>query len=258
MRRLITFACAGETLVGTLDAGGGTHALLIVSGGNEVRAGAHRGMALLAARLAADGVPVFRYDRRGVGDSTGENLGFEEAAPDLAAACATLRGAQPQVRRVVALGNCDAAALLALHGGAAGVDQVVLTNPWTGAEGDALPPAAAIRAGYAAKLRDWRTWARALTGGVDLRKFAAGLRKIMRPRAGPPPLATTVIAGIERWGDRATVILADCDATALAYAAAAKRLPVAPLRIPTASHSFARPEDGAALEQAIRAVLQSA
>jgi hypothetical protein len=64
MRTVTAFACAGETLVGTLDTATGETGLLIVSGGNEIRIGAHRGMALLAQRLAARGVPVFRFDRR--------------------------------------------------------------------------------------------------------------------------------------------------------------------------------------------------
>ena len=153
-RRLTVFPCAGEWLGGTLDAAPGGTGLLIVSGGSEVRIGAHRGMALLAARLARAGVPVFRYDRRGIGDSSGTDPGFAAAGPDLRAAVTAFRAGQPQLRRLVALGNCDAAALLALEGRAAGLDAVILTNPWTGAEADALPPAAAIRARYRARLRD--------------------------------------------------------------------------------------------------------
>ena len=51
----------GDTLFGTLDKAPGKTGLLIVSGGNEIRIGAHRGMALLAQRLAArrdSGVPL--------------------------------------------------------------------------------------------------------------------------------------------------------------------------------------------------------
>jgi hypothetical protein len=94
VRRLIAFPCAGETLAGTLDEAAGTTGLLIVSGGNEIRIGAHRGMAMLAGRVADElGAPVFRYDRRGIGDSTGENRGFESSAEDLAAALAAFRAA---------------------------------------------------------------------------------------------------------------------------------------------------------------------
>jgi exosortase A-associated hydrolase 1 len=249
-RRLTVFPCAGEWLAGTLDAAPGDTGLLIVSGGAEIRIGTHRGMALLAARLAQGGVPVFRYDRRGIGDSSGTDPGFAAAGPDLRAAVTAFRAAQPQLHRLVALGNCDAAALLALEGGAAGIDAVILTNPWTGNEADALPPAAAIRARYRARLRDPAQWRRLVTGGVDLRRLAAGLRKLARaPR--PPAPAERIVAAIGGWGDDATVILATGDATAIAYANAARELPVRTVTIDSASHSFARPPDGEALAQAV-------
>ena len=69
MRRVIAVPCDGETLAATLDEAEGTTGLLIVSGGNEIRCGAHRGMAMLAEKLAARGVTVLRYDRRGIGDA---------------------------------------------------------------------------------------------------------------------------------------------------------------------------------------------
>src|SRR3546814_2970923 len=90
--------------------------LLIVSGGNELRSCAHRGMAKLAARLARDGFPVFRFDRRGVGDSEGENGGFLSLGPDIAEAVAAFLRANQGLRRLAAIGNCDAAtALETLH-----------------------------------------------------------------------------------------------------------------------------------------------
>ena len=52
MRELVWFPCEGDTLVGTLDDASGSTGLLIVSGGNEIRCGAHRGMASLAGALA--------------------------------------------------------------------------------------------------------------------------------------------------------------------------------------------------------------
>src|SRR5690606_34577057 len=107
-RRHVTFACEGETLVGTLDEAAGASGLLLVSGGNEIRAGAFAGQARLAARLAAAGHPVFRFDRRGIGDSTGENAGFLGSGPDLAAALAALRAEQPSLERGVGFGHCDA------------------------------------------------------------------------------------------------------------------------------------------------------
>ncbi|MDQ2878782.1 MAG: hydrolase 1, exosortase A system-associated [Pseudomonadota bacterium] len=255
MRRLIQFPCAGETLVGTLDEGTNATGLLIVSGGNEIRCGAHRGMALLAARLAATGIPVFRFDRRGIGDSTGENCDFESAAPDIAAAAATFC-AETGITRLVAFGNCDAATALALFHEAAGMDALVLANPWIGGEADDLPPAAAIRARYAQRLRDPASWRRLLAGRVDLSKLANGLRKISSKRLDQSDnlsmRLTTALAG----DTRITVILATGDATAIAYDDAVETNPGVTIhRIDTASHSFARAGDMASLEAIIRSVL---
>jgi pimeloyl-ACP methyl ester carboxylesterase len=131
-RTVISFACEGETLFGTLDMGlaSGAVGLLLVSGGNEIRSGAWGGQAALAAALAREGIPVFRFDRRGVGDSSGANLGFRASAPDIAAALAAFRSAAPHVKRVFALGNCDAASALMLHAALLpGLDGLILANP---------------------------------------------------------------------------------------------------------------------------------
>lgn len=247
MRSLIAFPCAGDRLIGTLDAAPGTTGLLIVSGGNEIRCGAHRGMALLAQSVSAAGHPVFRYDRRGIGDSTGENGGFLSARDDLIAAAAAFRAHAPQVDRIVGFGNCDAASTLALFGRDAGIDRLLLANPWTIEDNDALPPAAAIRATYRQRLTDPAAWRRLLTSRIDLSKAMKGLRKAATP--APQALATRVVAAITDWGDAATVLLASGDATAQAYAAAARHLPTT--RIDTASHSFARAEDQRALRNAV-------
>lgn len=236
MRALTVFPCEGETLAGTLDAANGTTGLLIVSGGSEIRIGAHRGMALLAGRVAAAGYPVLRFDRRGVGDSTGPNGGYASSAADIAAAAAHLRAVQPALRRVVGFGNCDAATALALYGPAAGIDGFVLANPWTIEDEDDLPPPAAIRARYAAKLRSPRELWRLVSGGVDLTKLVRGLRRAgVRPTGG---LAQRLAAAVP--GD-ATILTAAGDNTAIAFRVA---LPdAAVIERTTASHSFAGPGD---------------
>ena len=251
MRSLIAFPCEGETLVGTLDAAPGATGLLIVSGGNEIRCGAHRGMALLAAQVAAAGHPVFRYDRRGIGDSTGGNGGFPSAGPDLAAAAAAFRAQVPGLRTILGFGNCDAASILALHGRAAGIDRLLLANPWTIEDRDDLPPRAAIRATYRERLGSGAAWRRLLTGRIDIAKAIRGLRKAAT--SPPQDLGKRVIAAIDGWGAAADVVLATGDATARAYAALAG--PRDAIRIDTDSHSFARPADQRALHDAVLAAL---
>lgn len=251
MRRLIDFPCAGETLSATLDEATGETGLLIVSGGNEIRIGAHRGMALLAQRLAEAGVPVFRYDRRGIGDSTGENRGFEASAEDIAAAAATFSAEAPGVKRIVAFGNCDAASALALFHAATGIDALVLANPWTIEEKDELPPAAAIRARYAERLRDPKEWLRLARGGVNLGKLFRGLTKALRKPPRPPAsLAARLAGALGAAQVPVTLLIAKGDNTAIAFMDAWKAPAFdaarAKLRVEeydTDSHSFATTAD---------------
>jgi exosortase A-associated hydrolase 1 len=263
MRRLIHFQCAGEILAATLDEGPGTTGLLIISGGNEIRIGAHRGMAELAANVAKMSHPVFRYDRRGIGDSTGENNGFESTAEDICEAAAAFRREAPHVRRIVAFGNCDAASALILFHATAGIDALVLTNPWTIEQTDDLPPAAAIRSRYVEKLKDPRELLRLVTGGVNLRKLASGLIKASaKPSQPPAGLPARMAAALAASTTPVTILLAGRDNTAIAFADhwqsdafAPCRARVTPNSCDTDSHSFARPQDKAWLTAQVLAAL---
>ncbi|MFL9842711.1 hydrolase 1, exosortase A system-associated [Sphingomonas sp. ST-64] len=269
MRSLKRFRCAGETLIATLDDAPGTTGLLIVSGGNEIRIGAHRGMAELASAVAAQGYPVFRYDRRGIGDSTGENKGFESTAQDISEAGAAFRRDCPHLTRLVAFGNCDAASALILFHDQAPIDALILTNPWTiesNATGDDLPPAAAIRSRYAEKLKNPRELLRLVTGGVDIRKLVSGLAKASSKQsqtsASLPARLAAAMAGAKI---PVTILLAERDNTALAFADhwkgdafKAARTTCTLETCPTDSHSFARPQDKAWLKAQVLAALAAA
>lgn len=129
MRRFLNFTCEGQQCAATLDMARSTLGLLIVSGGNETRFGAGRAMARLATELCREGISVFRFDRRGVGESEGENTGFEGSGPDIKAALAAFREACPHVRTLLAYGNCDGATALLING-PFDVDGLVLSNVW--------------------------------------------------------------------------------------------------------------------------------
>ena len=256
MRELTAFPCDGDTLIGTLDDAPGTTGLLIVSGGNELRCGAHRDMALLAADLAAAGIPVFRFDRRGIGDSDGANHGYQDSGPDIAAAARAFRTLAPHLTRIVGFGNCDAATALALYHHEAGIDALVLANPWVGDEDDALPPASAIRSHYADRLRDPRAWLRALSGGMNIAKAIKGLRKVSsKSREAENPIAARM--GVAMVDTPRTILLARRDNTAIRFEHA-WREPDAIHRRETDSHSFARPGDGDWLREQILAATRSA
>ena len=196
---------------------------------------------------------MFRYDRRGVGDSSGVNCGFRESRADIAAALAAFRAAAPGLRRVVALGNCDAASALMLFAPDLAVDALVLANPWTieGA-GDAVQAPAALRRRYAAKLADPAEWKRLLGGAIDLRKLASGLRQAAAP-APRSALAEQMRAGLARFDGAVTILLATHDRTAELFTAAWGEDPRV-ARFASASHSFA---DEAAREWLLARVLEA-
>lgn len=261
MRKLIEFSCAGETLIGTLDEGAGTTGLLIVSGGNEIRIGAHRGMAQLAEQVARADYPVLRFDRRGIGDSSGENGGFESSAADIAAAAQAFR--ETGVEKIIAFGNCDAATALAFFHAPAGIDGLLLANPWTIETVDEMPPAAAIRSHYAAKLRDPKEWLRLLRGGVNIAKLAKGLRKASQKTPEVPTgLPARLAAALAEARVPVTILLAKGDNTAIAFADAFKgaafdaaRRKVTIVQTDSDSHSFAGAADKAwLLERVLKAL----
>lgn len=261
-RSHFVFECEGETIACTLDDAAGDVGLLIVSGGNETRAGAFSGMAHLAERIAAAGFPVLRFDRRGIGDSTGENRGFRHCREDILAALATLREACPQVQRVVAFGNCDAASALMLMAGDR-CDALVLSNPWTfdtqdGAEDEAaaLPPPAAIRARYWAKLRNPRELWRLVTGGVDLARLRRGLGAAARKGPAPTSLAQEMAAGLDACGKPYVILIAGSDRTGQAFAASWQGENGELHRCAGAGHAYAEPHAREWLERQLLAMLR--
>lgn len=264
MRHQLTFPCEGATLTATIDDAPGTTGLLIVSGGNEIRSGAHRGMAALAQRIAEAGHPVFRFDRRGIGDSEGENGGFTSSAPDIAAAVAAFRRAAPQLTCIIAFGNCDAASALLLHQPLA-LDGLILANPWTYESDDsgeteepALPPAAAIRARYLARLTDPESLLRLLKGEIDIKKLARGLSALGRRSAPavPDSLSAHLNTALATLPCPATILLATGDRTAQAFVENCDPGAVPVERLVSASHSFAG-DDGEWLVARVLAILHS-
>lgn len=240
MRQHIGFDCEGAQLVGTLDVAPGTTGLLIVSGGNELRSGSWAGQSQLAARIGAAGHPVFRFDRRGVGDSGGTNTGFRGSQPDIAAALAAFRTAAPTVARVIGFGNCDAATALLLGSHDLAFDGLVLANPWT-IDGDEAPeamPAAAVRSRYLAKLTNPREVWRLLSGGVDLRKLAGGLRTAASTAPPRSPLVATMQARCDAFAGPLRILVASRDRTAQMFVEAWPKADARVHTIDSASHSF--------------------
>lgn len=247
MRRLLTIDCFGARLGASIDGGGGRNGLLFVTGGSQTRIGSHRMFERLAAALAREGYPCLRFDRRGTGDSEGEDPGFRGSDRDIEAAVAAFRREVPGLKRVFGIGLCDGATALALHGAASDLQGLVLVNPWL-VEAEANQPApAAVRSHYRSRLTSPEAWKRLITGSVSLRKLLRGL--VASASVKSSALAAETAQALRDGAVPAAVILAEGDATAIAAASELKKpqfigLPLAVQAISSDSHTFARPGDG--------------
>ncbi len=129
----VIFSCQSNELIGVvhqpkqpINIG-----VLVVVGGPQYRVGSHRQFVLLARILAANGVPVLRFDYRGMGDSTGEVRDFSSVDADIHAAINTFYQQCSNLASVVIWGLCDAASASVFY---AYQDErvrgLVLLNPW--------------------------------------------------------------------------------------------------------------------------------
>lgn len=253
MRRLLTFDAAGAALAGSFDAAHGDVGLLMVTGGTQTRVGSHRMYERLAASLAASGHPCFRFDRRGVGDSEGEDPGFRGSTVDINAAACTFR-TETKLRLMIGVGLCDGATALMLFGREAKLDGLILINPWLVEAESGAPPPAAIRQHYRDRLASLDGWRRLFTGQVSLLKLVGGLRRVAAPPRsdlGQSAISTLIDSRLP-----ARLILARKDATAIAAEEVWRSgAGIAPRYIESDSHTFARPGDLEALKAAVLAAI---
>lgn len=185
------FRCGQEDLLGILHPGapGADKAVLLAVGGPQYRVGSHRQFVLLARHLAAADIPVLRFDYRGMGDSGGALRSFEDVGQDIRAAVDTLTRAQPQVKRVVIWGLCDAASAACLYApDDPRIAGLVLLNPWVRTQaGEARTY---LRHYYLARLRSPEFWSKLFSGGLRVRRSLASLLGLVRVARAPIEAAT--------------------------------------------------------------------
>ena len=247
----------------SLPAAPGPRGVLIVTGGPQYRVGSHRQFTLLAAALAAHGMPVLRFDVRGMGDSEGSARDYRAAGPDIAGALAQFFDAVPSLREVVLWGLCDGATAAACHAPRdARICALVLLNPWV--RSDAGLARATLRHYYLARLLQGAFWRKLLRGGVrvgaslvSLRQVAAATRNAAPVRDDAP--APALLRALTQFQGKVLLILSGDDLGArewrallagdAAWRAVAARGQWTQTQVDGANHTFASAAWRAEVEQ---------
>lgn len=182
------FSCCGDDLVGFLhggDPGCAVGVLALVAGGPQYRGGVGRQMVTLGRRLSSEGIPVMRFDHRGLGDSEGTFRRFKAMEDDIATAITEFKRRVPNLRGVILWGGCDAAtsALINAHK-FPDVIGVIAGNPFVVTSAGSTK---VVRQHYLSRIRQasfWKKLARREYNLVDYLTAALGkLRRVMSDSA---------------------------------------------------------------------------
>lgn len=156
-----------------------TRGVLIVVGGPQYRVGSHRQFTLLARHLAAQGIPAFRFDYRGMGDSDGAQRTFEDIHDDLRCAINAFLERAPGVTELVIWGLCDAASaalFYARHDPR--ITGLVLLNPWV--RTDESMAKATLKHYYTARLLEPELWNKIREGQFSYTAAITSLFDLLR------------------------------------------------------------------------------
>ncbi len=192
----VIFPCAEEELVGVLHRPGGaaTRGVLIVVGGPQYRIGSHRQFVYLARALADQGIPVFRFDYRGMGDSSGKLSGFNDIHEDIASAIDAFQHAVADLAEVVIWGLCDAATASVFYASSdRRVKGLVLVNPWVYSSQGAAK--AYLKHYYLDRLLSKGFWKKVFKGQYNPFDSASSLIDVAVTASRPEPIQRNIKDG---------------------------------------------------------------
>ncbi len=128
----ISFFCGGDRLYGIVHRTNhvSRRGILMVAGGPQYRVGSHRQFVLLARAWAQQGIPVMRFDLRGMGDSEGRQVPPGESGADIASAIGAFTSNIKGLEEVIIWGLCDGATRALLYAPKdSRISGLVLVNP---------------------------------------------------------------------------------------------------------------------------------
>ncbi|SIS47846.1 hydrolase 1, exosortase A system-associated [Neptunomonas antarctica] len=197
------FSCEGEELVGVIhlpvssastDIDEDTGVLIIV-GGPQYRAGSHRQFVHLARHLAEQNIPVMRFDYRGMGDSSGAFVGFENIGVDIKHAIDSFMERVPTLKGVVLWGLCDAATAACFYAPEdKRVSGLVILNPWVRSEaGEAT---AFLKHYYLQRFCSKQFWQKVIKGEFNISGSVASLLSMLKRSAGGKAVEADIAADL--------------------------------------------------------------
>lgn len=203
--------------IGILHHASGSVGVLIVVGGPQYRVGSHRQYVKLSRKLAKVGIPSFRFDVRGMGDSVGEKQPFHQLDEDIREALTQFEQLSG-LRKFVIMGLCDAASASWMY---AWKDKrivgQILINPWLknpSAQGQVM-----LKHYYPYRLLSLLFWKKLLTGNVSLVeaiKDAVGYSKraLSNKHSADFDFESKMKAGANKFQGRVCLVLSGQDLTA--------------------------------------------
>lgn len=270
--RALVFPCKDSWLYGilTLPESAVSKGVLIVVGGPQYRVGSHRQFTLLARHLAAHGVPVLRFDCRGMGDSEGNMRTFEDIEDDFCCAIDKFFEEVPTLSGLVIWGLCDAASAALFYAYRdRRVTGLVLLNPWVRTDEGAAR--AYLKHYYIARVFKPEFWSKICQGSFNYADAVQSFSKIIgEALAGKEKTAATIeeaasnrscdlaplpermLHGLSHFSGKVLLIISGNDLTAQEFSDMAKgsrewqKLLASPrvsrFDLPEANHTFSRRE----------------
>jgi exosortase A-associated hydrolase 1 len=167
-----------------------------------------------------------RFDYRGMGDSEGEPVSFDNIDDDIRSALDAFQAAT-HLEKFVLWGLCDGATAASFYAGSDDrIDGLVLVNPWV--RSDASLAQAYMKRYYVSRLFEADFWSKIRRGDFSYRDAAVSLLQNFRLVSGATPsesreisektpLGVRLLTALERFNGRVLFVLSGNDMTAAEF-----------------------------------------